>query len=153
MDGLGVATLSYERHSFRGWALYVFLILFPPTLFFFFVLLFQIKVTSAEMNFFIFIVQLYFLCENQAPLYETTNSLYYLLVTFYGFWNLDFFRYILSLICVSNKLTQIQVLALNYIPALYPLLLIVLMYVSIELHDRDYRVFVWLWKPFGKCFA
>ena len=159
MDGLGVVTLSYERcclecwNSFGGWALYTFLILFPPTLFFFFVLLFQIKVTSAPMNFFVFLAQFISFIVNRAPQYQTTNPLYYLLITFYGFWNLDFFRYVFPQICVSDELTQLHVIALDYIPALYPLLLIVLTYVSIELHDRDYRLFVWLWKPFGKCFA
>ena len=159
MDGLGVATLSHEQYcsecwnSFRGWALYVFLILFPPTLFFFVVLLFQIKVTSGEMNFFIFIAHSISFCTNQMPQYIITGSLYDLVITFYGFWNLDFFRYVSPHICVSDKLTQLHVLALDYIPALYPLLLIVLTYVSIELHDRDYKVFVWLWKPFGKCFT
>ena len=159
MDGLGVATLSHEQYcsecwnSFRGWALYVFLILFPPTLFFFVVLLFQIKVTSGETNFFIFIAHSISFCTNQMPQYIITGSLYDLVITFYGFWNLDFFRYVSPHICVSDKLTQLHVLALDYIPALYPLLLIVLTYVSIELHDRDYKVFVWLWKPFGKCFT
>ena len=44
-DGLGVATLSSGRkcsecwNSFQGWALYVFLILLPPTIFFFLVAL------------------------------------------------------------------------------------------------------------------
>ena len=46
-----------------------------------------------------------------------------------------------------------HVIALHYIPALYPLLLIVLTYVSIELHDRDYKLFVWLWEPFSVCFT
>ena len=160
MDGLGVATLSHERYcsecwnSFRGWALYAFLILFPPTLFFFAVLLFQTKVTSGEMNFFIFIAHYISFCTNQGTHYQTTAWLTVLLIGhFLCFWNLDFFRYISPRICVSDKLTQMHVLALNYIPALYPLLLIVLTYVSIELHDRDYKVFVWLWKPFAKCFA
>ena len=162
MDGLGVATLSHEQYcsecwnSFRGWALYAFLILFPPTLFFFAVLLFQIKVTLAEMNFFIFIAQFISVSVNHAPQYLIqTTALYYLhvLITFYDFWNLDFFRHVSLRICVSDKLTQMHVVALDYIPALYPLLLIVLTYVSIELHDRDYKVFVWLWKPFGKCFT
>ena len=160
MDGLGVVTLSHDRgcsecwNSFQGWALYVFLILFPPTLFFFVVLLFQIKVTSAEMNFFIFSAHFISFCINQASQYKPTGLLYYLslaLTTFYGFWKLDFFHYVH--ICVSDKLTQMHVLALDYIPALYPLLLIVLTYISIELHDRDYKVFVWLWKPFSICFA
>ena len=156
MDGLGVATLSHERYcskcwnSFGGWALYAFLTLFPPTLFFFAVLLFQIKVTSAGMNFLIYSAHFITFGIHQMP---TASTLYYLMMTFYGFWNLDFFRYVSPRICVSDKLTTLHVLALDYIPALYPLLLIVLTYVSIELHDRDYRVFVWLWKPFGKCFA
>ena len=160
MDGLGVPTLSRKRdclecwNSFRGWALYVFLTLFPPTLFFFLVLLFQIKVTSAEMNSFIFCVQFISFISNEEYQYKPTGSLYYIFLsvnTFYDFWNLDVFRNVH--ICVSDDISQMHVLALNYIPALYPLLLIVLTYVSIELHDRDYKVFVWLWKPFGKCFT
>ena len=81
MDGLGVAASSHERYClerwirFRGWALYVFLILFPPTLFFFIDLLFQIKVTSAPMNFFVFMAQFNSFIVNQAPQYQTTGSL------------------------------------------------------------------------------
>ena len=91
MDGLGVATLSHEHcskcwNSFRGWALYAFLISFPPTLFFFVVLLFQIKVTQAQLNFFIFISQCISVATNRQ-----TGSRFSLFITFYDFWNLDFF--------------------------------------------------------------
>ena len=157
-DGLGVVTLSHEHYcldcwnSFGGWALYFFLILFPPTLFFFAIILFQVKMTSAEMNAFIFISQMISVDINRSTIrYERTVP-GLLKNTFYGFWNLDFFRYVVPRFCVSNTLSQIHVLALDYIPALYPLLLIVLTYVSIELHDRDCRVLVRLWRPFGKCF-
>ena len=157
-DGLGVATLSYEHYclecwnSLQGWALYFFLILFPPTLFFFAVILFQVKITSAEMNFFIFISQLVSVDVNQSSFMHKRTGLNVSVITFYGFWNLNFFRFVFPTFCVSNTLSQIHVLALDYIPALYPLLLIVLTYVSIELHDRDCRVLVWLWRPFSKCF-
>ena len=160
-DGLGVATLSYEPYclecwnSLRGWALYFFLILFPPTLFFFAIILIQVKMTSAEMNYFVFISQLISIDVNQfeSDVKYDRRGPTSLLITFYGFWNLDFFRYVIPRFCVSNTLSQIHVLALDYIPALYPLLLIVLTYVSIELHDRDCRVLVWLWRPFGRCFS
>ena len=158
-DGLGVATLSYEHYclecwnSLGGWALYFFLTLFPPTLFFFAIILFQVKMTSAELNAFIFISQLLSVDINRsATRYKRTGPAL-LVITFYGFWNLDFFRYVFPRFCVSETLSQIHVLALDYIPALYPLLLIVLTYVSIELHDRDCRVLVWLWRPFSKCFS
>ena len=157
-DGLGVAILSYEHYclecwnSIQGWVLYFFLTLFPPTLFFFAIILFQVKMTSAEMNAFIFISQFLSVDINRsATRYKRTGPAL-LVITFYGFWNLDFFRYVIPRFCVSNTLSQIHVLALDYIPALYPLLLIILTYVSIELHDRDCRVLVWLWRPFGKCF-
>ena len=81
MDDLGVA-LSHDRdcsecwNNFQGWALYVFLTLFPPTLFFFVVLLFQIKVTSAEMNCFIFSAQFVSLSRNETS-YKPTGSLHY----------------------------------------------------------------------------
>ena len=35
----------------------------------------------------------------------------------------------------------------------YPLLLIVISYSMIELHDRGFKVVVLLWKPFGKLFT
>ena len=162
-DGLGVATLSPEAYcveclnSLRGWALYIFLILFPPTLFFLVVVLFQIKITSAEMNFFVFISQLISILINQNPVsFEKTHQSYpvvLVLITFYGFWNLDFFRHVFPRFCISDSLSQIQIVALDYVPALYPLILIILTYVSIELYDRDCTVLVWLWRPFQKCFT
>ena len=161
-DGLGVATLSHSCvsyctecwNSLRGWVLYIFLVLFPPTLFFFVIVIFQIKLTSAEMNFFIFISQLMCVAINQG--YERVHSYGFIsvaLMTFYGFWDLDFFCYILPHFCVSDNLSQIQVVALDYVPALYPLILVTLTYVFIELHDRDCAVLVWLWRPFQKCFT
>ena len=76
-----------------------------------------------------------------------------LLLTFYGIWNLDFSRYIIPPFCASNKLTTIHILSLEYIIALYPLVLIAIVYICVELHDRDCRVLVCLWKPFHRCFA
>ena len=85
--------------------------------------------------------------------YERVHSYGFIsvaLITFYSFWDLDFFRYILPHFCVSGNLSQIQVVALDYVPALYPLILVIL---TIELHDRDCAVLVWLWRPFQKCFT
>ena len=157
-DGLGVATLSHSCVSYiaqsvgivfeDGCCMYI---LFPPILFF---VIFQIKLTSAEMIFFICISQLMCVAINKG--YERVHSYGFIsvaLITFYSFWDLDFFRYILPHFCVSGNLSQIQVVALDYVPALYPLILVILTYVFIELHDRDCAVLVWLWRPFQKCFT
>ena len=49
-------------------------------------------------------------------------------------------------------MSTLQVLALDYILAAYPLLLILITYSIVELHARDCIV-VWLWKPFRRCFT
>ena len=62
-EGLGIAVFSYTLHciaclgSFGGWLLYIFLAVFPTTIFFLIVIVFQIRVTSAPMNAFIFMCQ------------------------------------------------------------------------------------------------
>ena len=44
-------------------------------------------------------------------------------------------------------------LALEYVVAIYPLLLTVVIYFCIEMHDRVVRVVVCVWRPFHMCFA
>ena len=52
---------------------------------------------------------------------------------------------------MSQGLTNTHVLALQYVSAFYPLLLIALTYICVELHGHNFRPIVWLWKPFHRC--
>ena len=54
---------------------------------------------------------------------------------------------------VCLEISTIHVLALNYLVALYPLILIVIMYITIELHARNIWPLVWMWKPVQYCFT
>ena len=54
---------------------------------------------------------------------------------------------------VCLEISTIHVLALNYLVALYPLILIVITYISIELHARNIWPLVWMWKPVQYCFT
>ena len=62
-QGLGPALLSYKRECVEcldkryGWLLYITATLFPTTVLCFLVMIFQIHVTSAEMNAFVFLCQ------------------------------------------------------------------------------------------------
>jgi len=53
-------------------------------------------------------------------------AVFKVILTEYGFWNLDYFRYFIPPFCVSQELKNIHVLALQCVSAFYPLLLIVL---------------------------
>ena len=55
------------------------------------------------------------------------------LATFYGIWNLDFLRYIIPPFCISRSLTSLQAEALEYVIAVYPLLLIVFRFIDTAL--------------------
>ena len=67
------------------------------------------------------------------------------LLTVYGVFNLDFFHYVLPPFCISSKLRSIS--------AFYPFLLILLTWFCVELHGRNLRSIVWLWRLFHRCFA
>ena len=69
----------------------------------------------------------------------TSRAVFKAILTGYGFWNLDFFRYFIPPFCVSQGLKNIHVLALQYVSAFYPLLLIALTYACVELHGNNFR--------------
>ena len=56
-----------------------------------------------------------------------------------------------ALFCISSKLSTLDVIALDYTVALYPLVLSALIYLMIEVHDRGCLPLVWLWMPFHIC--
>ena len=50
--------------------------------------------------------------------------------------------------CLHPSMTTLQVLALDYAIAIFPLALIVITFSLVELHNRNCRIIVWLWRPF-----
>ena len=66
---------------------------------------------------------------------------------------IPYMRYVIPSFCASDQLTPNQVISLEYAVAFYPLLLIITTYVCVELHARDFRLIVWLWRPFSRCLA
>ena len=56
-------------------------------------------------------------------------------------------------ICFHRSMTSLQAVFIEFIYVLYPLLLILVTWLCTELHARNFRLVVYLWKPFHKCFA
>ena len=74
-------------------------------------------------------------------------------ISFIAIWNLDAFKLIYMPYCLHPRATMLQILSLDYLTALSPLLLIVLTYTLVRLHYNGVRVVLWLCKPFVYCFA
>ena len=147
---------SYSNH----WIKYIAVAYGPLTIFCLVVTVFHISAPSPSMSAFVLVSQLTtapvqmriltdLLSHNHISLLVSAHTL----ISFYGVWNLDFFRLVYSPFSLNPSLSTLQILALDYAVAAYPLFLIVATYFIVELHDNDFKIVVWLWKPFRYCFA
>ena len=153
-----------EASSWYGISLYLFLEFIPLTVFYLSILVFHIRVTSAPMICFImysqFIVITFHNVGNDQQLSQVKldengalRPISKIFLTFYGIFNLEFFRHVVNPFCINSQLTSFYIALLGYISAFYPFLLIILTWLCIELHDCNFRLIVALWKPFRGCFV
>ncbi len=157
IDGFAPSVIStgYEcancTGAWYGIPLYLFLEFVPITLFYLAVLVFQISLISSPLTTCVMYSQLAMFCFTlnlSITILKSSHAYTFvnILMMFHGILNLDFFRSILPPFCVSPTLNNIHVAFLGYISALYPILLVFLTLVSIQLYSRNYYPFVWLWK-------
>ena len=167
MHGFSPAIYSYTLECKKcwghgaGWLLYITLTVIPTTVLYIIVVVFHVSATSPPLNVFVFFCHLIvYTFRSQPDLYwfyayelgEFSHGLLKVVLALCGLWNLDFFRPIVPPFCVSN-MKNLHALALEYIEASYPLILILITYICIKLHDHNFRPVVLLWKPFHRCFV
>ena len=175
-DGFGPALVSYgfqiqcSNCTDSGWygiLLYMFLEIVPVTVFYFAVILiFQINITSAPMTCYIMYSQFIplwwnfsfsgedihvsrkmFILNNQS---EFVRKLIYAL---YDLWNLRFFYFLMPPFCISSKIKPLHFALLGYFSIFYPMVLILLTWLLIKLHDHNFKPLVWLWRLTHRCFT
>ena len=160
-DGFAPPVYSYNSSCVNctdyssNWAKYMAISFLPLTVLFLVVVIFRISVASGLLNVFVIVCQV--LAAPYALRHVAINKanfdlLFRIGVSLYGISNLDIFRLVIPPFCLHPRMTTLQVLALDYAIAIYPLLLIVITYLLVEMHDHDVRILVWLWKPFHSCF-
>lgn len=134
---------------------YVLVAFVPLTLFYIFIIAFKISINSGNMMGYMLICQL---STSPMPLRSllnaqaNQNTAVYLLIASISVWNLDFFRSLYSPFCIHSKMNAMQVLALDYLIGVYPLILITITYIAVSLHNR-YWIVVTLCKPVHKVCA
>ena len=70
-------------------------------------------------------------------------------VSLLSIWNLDILRAFYEPFCLHPHMSIVQALALDYLVALYPLVLLLIAFTLVYLHGRNQKIIVILWKPFG----
>ena len=166
-DGYTVSAYSYDLKCIRcdsqleNWGIYIVFAFLPLTVFIAITLVFRINALSPELNVFVLAAQLlsspvfvkiilpYFI-RGKYPKFVMVLSK--ILLILYGIWNLDFLRYgVLPDVCINA--IPLHILMLDYLIAIYPMLLIATAYTLLELHDSGFRPLMYLWKPFHPFFA
>ena len=168
IDGYGPAIYSLDMKcancskfsTVSAISLYLFFELIPVTLFFMCVVLFRLNITAGPLLGYVLFCQIctYFLKED-LPLYDYILShvstplriVIFSSLTLSGFWALQFFRVVIPPFCISSKLTGIHIQMLNLVTAIYPVILVFITYILMELHGRNYRIIHIIWSPFRIC--
>ena len=142
------------KDSRYNWFKFIIEAFLPLTVFFVFIISTGVSASSPTLDAFIVFsqtvasaanVRMVMKVINYYPKYSVTVRI---LAALYGIWNLDFFRTLLPPNCL--KISTLQGLALDYVIAFYPLVLIIITYILVFLYDKRFFLLVWMWKPFQK---
>ena len=140
----------------RNWFRYIMAAYLPLTLFYFIVLFFKVNVASGYLHPAVLFGQTISLPPLARILLQSVQNnshIFFIKVSgaFYGIWSLDFFRPFYTDLCLG--LGILPTLALDYVIAVYPLVLMIISYLLIVLYDRNYRVVTIMWRPFRFLFS
>ena len=104
----------------------------------------QMVSSPAVMN----MISTYAYFSNTYPVDHDINlmSVADVVATVFGIWNLDFFRLVYKPFCLHPKLSMIPIMYLDYLIAVYPLLLIVVTFMRLRLYER-FKVVRIFFKP------
>ena len=157
MEGFGLPVYSYQVHcvhcknSWYNWVKYVAVVYLPLTLIVSIIILFRLNVNSGSMVVYITLSQM-MSNKNIVRLYLLLHkeTRYKLEIALYSIWNLKFFEPFTTHFCLHPSLSALQILTLDYLVALYPMILVFLTYFVVYWHGRS-QVVVCLCRPLYTC--
>lgn len=146
-----------EQDVHKNWIIYIAAAYSFLTVFYFVVLFLKVNVTSSCLHGFVFYSQAVAMPTNirfillalvQKPNFVLPSKL---LLSIYGISNLDFFRTLYPQFCLNTS--TLGTIALDYGLAIYPLMLILITFVLMKLHQRNFKPIVCVCKPFHNLFS
>ena len=139
-----------------GLLVFIVIEILPITIMVLLIIIFNIQLTNGSINGVVFYSQVI------ASSYSVYNIYYYYnynpLLPLYeipcNIFNLDFTPFIYNYVmCISPNTPPLGVISFWYVIGLYPLLLLLLLYVWITLYDKGYKCVVFITRPFHRCMA
>ena len=145
-----------------SWLLYLLTEYLPTTIILLVVIIFNISVTSGPLNSFVFFAQVISTtfgvdADGLIPYLSITKSasaLRQAYTSIYGVWNLNFFlSFDWALFCLGPNVTTLHLLALDYITAIYPLFMLLWIWILVIMYDRNWKIVVCIVRPLHRLFA
>lgn len=164
VKGYHPAAYSYRFECIDGdmtqlayWGIYLVEAYLPLTLFMALIFMTRMSVISPTLYSSVIIMQNIAMPINlrlmtiAAQYYDIVNIMAQIFISFYSIWNFDFFRTLLPGICLH--LSPLYVLALDYLIAIYPMAVVVCMFILLKLHEHGFKPVLYVWRPFHAVFA
>ena len=135
--------------------LYLVLTLFPITLLFFCIVIFKFNITTGPLLGYVIFCQVHLVWIKQnVYMYEYIQYqvspflriMFKISVTLSQFWSLQYVAPIVPPFCISEKLSDIHILMLSLVPTTYPIVLITVIFILMELHAKNFKIIQKLWK-------
>ena len=167
IDGYGLPVYSHDLKCVNcskfstgvSIVMYIIIQFVPITLFFVCVVVFHLNITSGPLLGYFIFCQIYFVSDfrsaqivfdfisNHAS--EHIKVLFKTSQTLSELWSLLFFKSLIPPFCISEKLSSVHIQLLTIVPAIYVVVLVIIIWVLMDLHARNYKVIHFLWKPFS----
>ena len=156
---INIPTKCVQCDPHISWILFVTVQLLPVTVMVLLIIVFNIQLTSGSINGLVFYSQIL------TSIYPglTANALFsgstgclnfnimvyvYVPIIIHVIFNLDFISFLYDYpLCISSATTPLGALSFRYMIGLYPLVLLLLLYVWITLYDKGYKVIVLITIP------
>ena len=156
---INLPTKCVQCDPLIGWVLFVTVQLLPVTVMVLLIIVLNIQLTSGFINALVIYSQILTTVypgfnSMFGPLCYYSNNLYFnvcypaLLLIPLNIFNLDFTVFLNGYpLCISSATTPLGAISFWYVIGLYPLVLLLLLYVWITLYDKGYKVIVLITRP------
>ena len=156
MDCYGLPCSSYNiscvfcKYSWYNWMKYLATTYLPLTIFVFIVIIFRFSANSGSMVVYVTLSQL-MINKNIASLYILIHYEIHtkIVAALYSMWNMEFLN-AFTFSYLHPDLSALQIRALDYLVALYPMILVFLTYMLVYWHGRSQMV-VYMCRPLYVC--
>ena len=158
MEGYGLPVYSYNiscdpcKDRWYNWVKYIAVVYVPLTVFVLIIIFFRFSANSGSMVVYVTVSQM-MTNKSVVSLYLLVNNYNLPLkisVALYSLWSLDIFRSLNTNFCLHPNLSKLQILMLDYLAALYPMVFVILTYLIVYWHGQS-QTFACFCRPFYIC--